>query len=250
MKFSKATLPLVLSSLAAASPTPTLQERSTEICGQWDTVATGTYIVYQDLWGEAAATSGSQCTTVDSDSSAGVLVWSTAWTWVGGSSSVKSYANVVVTSSTAYKQISAISTIESTWKWSYTGTSIVADVSYDIFTSATSGGANAYEIMIWLAAIGGAGPISSTGSAIATVTIDSVSFNLYSGPNGDTTVYSFVAVTEATSFSGDLMNFLTYLEENESFSSSQYLASIGAGTEPFTGTDAVFSTSAFSIVVD
>jgi len=31
------------------------------------------------------------------------------------------------------------------------------------------------------------------------------------------------------------MNFLTYLEENESFSSSQYLASIGAGTEPFTG---------------
>lgn len=60
----------------------------------------------------------------------------------------------------------------------------MADVSYDIFTSATSGGSNAYEIMIWLAAIGGAGPISSTGSAIATTTINGVTFKLYSGPNG------------------------------------------------------------------
>ena len=64
---------------------------------------------------------------------------------------------------------------------SYTGTSVVADVSYDMFTSSTSGGSDEYEIVVWLAAIGGAGPISSTGSAVATVTIDGVSFNLYSG---------------------------------------------------------------------
>jgi xyloglucan-specific endo-beta-1,4-glucanase len=42
---------------------------------------------------------------------------------------------------------------------SYSG-SLVADVAYDIFTSASSGGANAYEIMIWLANYN-AGPISS-----------------------------------------------------------------------------------------
>jgi xyloglucan-specific endo-beta-1,4-glucanase len=48
---------------------------------------------------------------------------------------------------------------------SYTGSDIVADVSYDIFTSSTSGGASEYEIMVWLAALGGAGPISSTGKS-------------------------------------------------------------------------------------
>jgi xyloglucan-specific endo-beta-1,4-glucanase len=204
MKVTQAVVPFVLASLVAGSPTPTLDKRATTICGQWDTVETGTYTVYQDLWGEAAATSGSQCTTVDSDSS-GTLVWSTAWTWEGGSSSVKSYANAVV--STTSQQISAISSIPTTWKWrsvpapsptkpsshnssSYTGTSIVAD----IFTSATSGGANAYEIMIWLAAIGGAGPISSTGSAIATTTINGVTFKLYSGPNGSTTVCKYYVI--------------------------------------------------------
>jgi len=133
---------------------------------------------------------------------------------------------------------------------SYSGSSIVADVSYDMFTSSTATGSNEYEIMIWLAALGGAGPISSTGSTVATPTIGGVAFKLYSGPNGDTTVYSFVAESEATSFSGDLKDFYTYLADSFSFPSSQYLLSIGAGTEPFTGSSAVFKTSAYSCVVN
>jgi xyloglucan-specific endo-beta-1,4-glucanase len=118
---------------------------------------------------------------------------------------------------------------------SYSGSSIVADVAYDLFTSSSASGTSEFEIMIWLAAIGGAGPISSTGSAVATVTVGGTSFKLYSGPNGDTTVYSFVASSEATSFSGDLLDFFTYLIDNEGFSSSQYLTTLEAGTEPFTG---------------
>ena len=115
MKFTQTILPLALSALGVASPTPTLDKRATTVCGQWDSVSTGTYIVYQDLWDEAAATSGSQCTTVDSDTS-GTLVWSTSWTWEGGSSDVKSYANAAITPN---KQLSTISSIPSTWKWSY-----------------------------------------------------------------------------------------------------------------------------------
>lgn len=88
--------------------------------------------------------------------------------------------------------------------------------------------------MIWLAALGGAGPISSTGSTVATPTIGDNEFELYSGANGDTTVYSFVATSEITEFSGDLMDFFNYLIDNEGLSSSQYITSIGAGTEPFT----------------
>lgn len=67
----------------------------------------------------------------------------------------------------------------------YTGTSIVANVAYDIFTSSTATGSAEYEIMIWLAALGGAGPISSAGSPVATPTIAGVSWSLYSGYNGN-----------------------------------------------------------------
>jgi len=258
MKFIQAILPALLVATAAAAPTkanieraitPTrvLDKRATTICGQWDTVVTGTYTVYQDLWGESNASSGSQCTTVDSDSS-GTISWSTSWTWAGGSSDVKSYANVVVTQSAT--EISQITSIPTTWDWSYSGSSIVADVSYDMFTAASASGSSEYEIMIWLAALGGAGPISSTGSPVSTPTIGGVVWKLYSGPNGATTVYSFVAESEQTSFSGDLKAFFTYLESSEGYSSSQYLTSIGAGTEPFTGTDAVLTTSAYKIVID
>jgi len=247
MKFSQTILPLAFAAAAIAVPTATLDKRATTICGQWDSVVTGTYTVYEDLWNEAAGT-GSQCTTVNSLSGT-TLAWSTSWSWSGGSNQVKSYANAVVTQSTI-KKISAITSIPSTWKWSYTGSSIVADVSYDMFTSSTATGSNQYEIMIWLAALGGAGPISSTGSAIATVTINGVSWKLYSGPNGSTTVYSFVASSETTSYSGDIKNFFTYLINNQGYPSSQYLLSIGAGTEPFTGSSAVFTTSAYSTVVN
>lgn len=102
--------------------------------------------------------------------------------------------------------------------------------------------------MIWLAALGGAGPISSTGSPVSTPTIAGISWKLYSGPNGNTTVYSFVAASEVTSFSGDLKLFFTYLANNFGYSTSQYVTSIGAGTEPFTGTNAVLSVSAYSVV--
>lgn len=104
-----------------------------------------------------------------------------------------------------------------------------------MFTSSSATGSNEYEIMIWLAALGGAGPISSTGSPIATPTIDGVTWNLFSGPNGAMTVYSFVAQSQASSFSGDLLDFFEYLESSQGYPSSQYLLSIGAGTEPFTG---------------
>ncbi|KAI9730064.1 MAG: hypothetical protein M1834_006056 [Cirrosporium novae-zelandiae] len=242
MKFSSTLIALSAAALATATPTQTLEKRA-EICGQWDSVATGSYTLYQDLWGEDNASSGSQCSEVDSCCTDGIA-WHTSWTWAGGSSDVKSFANVVTTITA--KKVSAVSSIESEWDWSYTGTDIVADVAYDIFTSSTASGDDEYEIMIWLAALGGAGPISSTGSTVATPTIAGVSWELYSGYNGDTRVFSFVASSKQTSFSGDLLDFFTYLESKQSYSSSQYITSIGAGTEPFTGTDAVFTTTKYS----
>lgn len=98
-------------------PFKTIEKRATTICGQWDSVATGTYTLYQDLWGESAATSGSQCSTYIS-LSGNTISWSTSWTWAGGSSSVKSFANVVLTQATGV-QLSTISSIPSVWTYRY-----------------------------------------------------------------------------------------------------------------------------------
>lgn len=77
-----------------------------------------------------------------------------------------------------------------------------------------------------LAAYGGAGPISATGSSIATVTIAGYSWKLYQGYNGSMNVFSFVAVSNPiTSFTGDAKLFLTYLVNNQGLPSSYYVNS-------------------------
>jgi xyloglucan-specific endo-beta-1,4-glucanase len=119
-----------------------------------------------------------------------------------------------------------------------------------MFLSSTPTGSDEFEIMVWLGALGGAGPISSTGSPIATPTIGSTTFNLFKGPNGQMTVYSFVATSKMdTNYSGDLKAFFTYLIANQGLSANEYLLSIGAGTEPFTGSNAVLTVSSYSAAV-
>lgn len=115
-------------------------------------------------------------------------------------------------------------------------------MAFDTFLSSScSSTTDEYEIMIWLAALGGAGPISSTGSAIATVTLSGYTWSLYYGLNGSVKVYSFVASSEITSFDANLMTFFDYLVTYEGVSSSSCLIDIQAGTEPFTGTSATLS---------
>lgn len=63
------------------------------------------------------------------------------------------------------------------------------------------------------------------------------------------TVFSFLPTSQITSFSGDLKVFFDYLVSNQGLSKSQYLISAGAGTEAFTGKDAVFTVSDFSVVI-
>ncbi len=124
-------------------------------------------------------------------------------------------------------------------------------MAYDLFTSSTADGDAEYEIMIWLAAIGGAGPISQTGSTIAKPTVAGVAWDLYYGLNGQMKVYSFVAQAHQTAFSGDLANFVAYLASSQGFPrGSQILQSAGAGTEPFVGSNAKLTTTAYSLNVN
>lgn len=60
------------------------------------------------------------------------------------------------------------------------------------------------------------------------------------------TVFSFVASSNVGNYSGDLNNFIKYLTSSQGFPRSQCLYSIGAGTEPFLGSNAKFTTSGYS----
>lgn len=100
--------PFILSALG----TPVLEARDTVdtsvYCGQWDSVAVGSYSLLLDLWGESGATSGSQCSHLTSlDGS--TVSWMTNWTWVGGTG-VKSFSNIQLNEG-INTQVSAISSM-------------------------------------------------------------------------------------------------------------------------------------------
>ena len=63
MRTSNLAAQVLLISAAIAVPTAIIQRADS--CGQWDSVETGSYTVYNNLWGEDAATSGSECFGVD-----------------------------------------------------------------------------------------------------------------------------------------------------------------------------------------
>jgi xyloglucan-specific endo-beta-1,4-glucanase len=108
-----------LATTALASPTPTLQERATQMCGSWGTVATNGFTVYHNNWGAGGpGISGSQCTTFNSVKS-NSFSWSTSWSWQGAPIQVKSYSNVALEK--VNKKLSAIKSIPSTWTWRYVG---------------------------------------------------------------------------------------------------------------------------------
>jgi xyloglucan-specific endo-beta-1,4-glucanase len=108
-------LALTLGSLAsAASITSGALNRRADFCGQWDTVTSGDFILYNNLWGQDNADSGSQCTGLDSGSGNSIS-WHTSWSWSGGEYNVKSFANAAYQFTAT--QLSALSSIPTTWEW-------------------------------------------------------------------------------------------------------------------------------------
>ncbi|KAL2018122.1 hypothetical protein VTK56DRAFT_1252 [Thermocarpiscus australiensis] len=218
------------------------------LCGQYDSWSGNGWEVNNNNWAVSSATSGSQCTYVDSDSSNSDS-WHTTWTWEGAPNDIKSYAysgNEVAKGQT----ISSINTMSTSASWQYNTTAIKADAAYDLLTAkdpnhADSGGD--YELMIWLANYGGAIPI---GSSTGTVTVDGKNWDLYSGKNGGMQIYSFVASSSMSSFSTDVKDFFNYLESNEDFpADTQNLLVFEFGTEATTGGPATFTVSSFSASV-
>ncbi|EDR10183.1 glycoside hydrolase family 12 protein [Laccaria bicolor S238N-H82] len=224
-------------------------------CGDYDSVTAGQYVLGLDQWGKSDASSGSSCAAITSFDGT-TIAWKNPWKWAGGYN-VKSYTNIQLNNG-LNKPLQTISSIPTTWKWSQsTSGSVVADVAFDLFTSATPGGSNHNEIMIWLANFS-SGPISysysASGNAVAfanSIPLAGYTWNLYVGTNGYNNVYSFLPSngTIITKFGGDLNVFIKYLTGSGSISSSEYLTTLQAGTEATSGT-ATFRTSAYSVVIN
>ncbi|CAL8579655.1 hypothetical protein XPA_005389 [Xanthoria parietina] len=233
-----------------SAPTKVLERRGPSQCGQYTSISTGSYTVYANQWGASTGT-GSQCSQIDALTGTS-LAWSTTWSWSGNENSVKSYTNVE--SPFTRKPLSQYTSIPTSWSWSYSGTSLRANVAYDTFLSTCASCGQTYEVMVWLGVYGGISPLSDNGyppTPVATPTIGGTAFNLIKGHNGNVIVYSFVAKNgPVTSYSGDLVAFYRYLQANWQLSSGQYLQTLQAGTEVFTGSGAKLVTSGYSIKVN
>nr|AAM77701.1 endoglucanase [Ovatospora brasiliensis] len=242
----KLTLVLFVSSLAAATPLGWRERRQqVSLCGQSSSWSGNGYQLNNNLWGQSRATSGSQCTYLDSSSNSGIH-WHTTWTWEGGEGEVKSYAYSGRQVSTGLT-IASIDSMQTSVSWEYNTTDIQANVAYDIFTAEDPDHEHSsgdYEVMIWLARYNNVSPI---GSSVATATVGGDTWDLFAGANGDMEVYSFVAENTMNSFSGDVKDFFDYLEQNVGFPvDDQYLLVFELGSEAFTGGPATLSVSQFS----
>lgn len=242
-------LPLLASFVpTSAAPSQALEARDPQ-CGMYDSVYAGSYSLNTNEWGEATG-AGSQCSQING-LNGNSLAWQTTWSWENNVNNVKAYTNVA-SSSTSCQQISSISSIPTSWSWSYTGSDIRANVCYDTFVGSSCDGAQNYEVMVWLGLYGSdLYPLSNNGyppTPTASPYIGETQFNLIIGTNEEgTNVYTFVAIDDATDYSGDLLAFYNYLEANEDFPANYYIQSITAGSEVFTGSDATLSTYGYSI---
>lgn len=151
----------VASLLAVATATPVgtpvekavtpVRRQAASLCSQYAYYAANGYEFNNNLWGKDQASSGSQCTYVDSTSSNGVS-WHTTWTWQGGQNNVKSYVNAGKQFARGIK-VSNIKSIPANIQWTYdTPSNTRANCAFDVFTAADpnhSTSSGDYELMIW-----------------------------------------------------------------------------------------------------
>ncbi|KAG6382029.1 glycoside hydrolase family 12 protein [Boletus reticuloceps] len=228
-----------------------LARGQTTLTGQYACLTQGNYELCNNQWGIADG-AGNQSATLIS-TSGNDISWSTTWTWADNENDVKTYTNVESTTAKGML-LSDVTSAPTTWNWEYATESsgIRADVSYDIWIGTVPNGAQAsstssYEIMIWLSGLGGIQPVGSLQTS--DVSIAGYTWNAWKGPNGNWETISFVSQDgNINDFSADLNEFFTWLIDNEGVSSSLYLQAIESGTEPFTGS-AELLTSSYSVSV-
>ncbi|KUL27316.1 GH12 family glycosyl hydrolase domain-containing protein [Actinoplanes awajinensis] len=242
---------------ATTSPTPTAAAttKGAENCTDFAALIRGKYWVNNNVWGKADGT-GSQCVW-ENGLSGDNLSWGTSWTWAGDNTKVKSYGSAVLgwhwgnkTTGTGLPvQLSAGKAVKASWNFTVTQkTANVMNVSYDLWFHKIANpdwqDQPTDEVMVWLYKSGGAGPV---GTKQATVTLGGATWDLYKGNIG-WDVYSFVRTANTTSADLNLTDFTTDLAGRGWLDKTKYLSSVQAGTEVFTGSGQL-DTSSYSVKI-
>lgn len=228
-----------------------------QVCNNGDSIVMGKYWLNSNLWG-ANTGSGSQCLW-ETSSSASAIAWGTSWNWSGQADSVKSYNCAVLGWHWGWKlsqtglplRLSDNRNVYTSWNFDLRQTTPGGiNVSYDLWLSPDPQLGNAHashEIMIWLHK---EGDISPLGSKQVTTTIGGVEWDLWEGPHPEAgwLVHSFVRTTNTGSQSLNLADFYHYLIPR-GLSASEYLLSIEAGTEVFTG-EGRLDTTSYSVEIE
>ncbi len=236
-----------------------------QVCDDGGSIIMGNYWLNSNLWG-AQTGAGSQClwdTSADADGS--TIAWGTSWDWTGQTDTVKSYNCAVLGWHWGWKlantglpiRLSDHRSVQTSWNFDLTQTTPGGlNISYDIWLSADPhlGDKIAdHEIMIWLYHSGGVTPI---GAKQTTATLDGpmpiagADWDLWEGehPSRLWPVHSFVRTANTNAASLNLTDFFDYLIAHESVSDAQYLISVEAGTEVFTGAGRL-DTTAYSVEI-
>lgn len=91
-----------------------LSPRQASQCAAFSSIQNGPYTIYSNEWGAQYATSGSQCSQINS-LNGNTLAWSTAWSWDGAPNQVKSYTNVEM--GFPSKPLNQYGSIQTVWNW-------------------------------------------------------------------------------------------------------------------------------------
>ncbi|GAA3683174.1 glycosyl hydrolase family 12 [Lentzea atacamensis] len=205
----------------------------TTICEQYgSTTIQGRYVVQNNRWGTSAqqcinvTSTGFQITRQDGSSPTNGAPVSYPSAFLGCH-----YTNCSP-GSTLPMQVSRIRSATSSINYRYAGGTYNA--SYDIWLDPTpkTNGVNQMEIMIWFHRQGSIQPI---GSAVGTTNIGGRTWQVWRGSNGSNNVISYLAPSQITSWSFNVMDFINDVKNRGAITNSWYLTSIQAGFEPWNG---------------
>ncbi|KAG0151048.1 hypothetical protein CROQUDRAFT_668142 [Cronartium quercuum f. sp. fusiforme G11] len=203
--------------------------------------------LYNNVWGERSTTADSKQSVKCIKYNQGTALWTTSFSFKSKNPSldnqVKSYSNIGWSGKPI--QISGLKKFSSIWNWKLTDQSrdFVADVSYDIFTSQSptctgqGGGCASHEIMIWLVSKGGAAPAGAKVPGKTVKIGNNYEFDVWKGVVGGIPVISLVPISGKAyqRFGGNFIPLLQKQLTQFGLSPSEYISTVGAGTEPFKG---------------
>jgi hypothetical protein len=218
-------------------------------CEPFAEIPMGKYWLNNNLWGQDAG-EGTQC--VEATYQEGETIgWRTDWEWDGEPYQVKSFVSSVLGWHWGWNaeedtglpvQLTSAEPLNTAWEYTI-DTDGVAAVTYDLWLHDVAEpdweDDPTDELMIWLSAHGGAGPL---GEQVDTLTLAGEEWDLYQGAVEDDStgevlwnVYSFVHTSGTETFDADLAEFTGELVDRGELDAQKYLSSVQSGLEVFLG---------------